>query len=128
MSASNLKDADDFAAVLDMYSSVVIVQRQRCPPGLKTSDNPSQNIPMGQEFRRHRLLMTYVSTTHFCTLQYILIVYLTRVNTNIAAATEEKQDEIWSRFCALYLPATVDRLLIFLSQPMPLTPKSAKWS
>ncbi|KAJ6602381.1 hypothetical protein DFH09DRAFT_1124750 [Mycena vulgaris] len=56
--------------------------------GLKITD---RNLPDGQEVERHARLM-----------------FDLRRN---GQKTEEQQDIVWSRFCALYLPATINRLL-----------------
>lgn len=58
--------------------------------GLKNS-TIGRDVPVGQEQERHRRFMEYLRMNRF--------------------QTEEQQDVVWSRFCALYLPATVDRLL-----------------
>ncbi|KAJ7119564.1 hypothetical protein C8R44DRAFT_788408 [Mycena epipterygia] len=76
----NLPDSDTFAVIL----------------GLKTSVDPNQNLPEGQEMERHHRLMSHLRM--------------------IDTQTEENQDLVWSKFCALYLPATVDR---FLDPPVP---------
>ncbi|KAJ7721744.1 hypothetical protein DFH07DRAFT_857579 [Mycena maculata] len=59
--------------------------------GLKTSIYPERNLADGQEFERHRRLMFYL-----------------RRNSQ---ESEAQRDVVWSRFCALYLPATINRLL-----------------
>ncbi|KAJ7471900.1 hypothetical protein FB451DRAFT_1251353 [Mycena latifolia] len=59
--------------------------------GLKKSAYPNLNIPEGQELERHGRLMQYLRSND--------------------KETEKQQDVIWSRFCPLYLPATIERLL-----------------
>ncbi|KAK7028287.1 hypothetical protein R3P38DRAFT_2935181 [Favolaschia claudopus] len=58
--------------------------------GLKHSIYPNRNLPDGQEFTRHERLMVYLHRN--------------------AEESEPQQDIINSRFCALYLPATIDKL------------------
>ncbi|KAJ7902792.1 hypothetical protein B0H14DRAFT_2667701 [Mycena olivaceomarginata] len=59
--------------------------------GLESSSDPYRNLPEGRELERHNRLLTYVRRN--------------------ALEPEPQQDVVWSRFCALYLPATIDRLL-----------------
>ncbi|KAJ7510297.1 hypothetical protein B0H11DRAFT_2269704 [Mycena galericulata] len=70
--------------------------------GLKTSIYPERNIPEGQELERHARLMFYLRRN--------------------GQESQEQRDVIWSRFCALYLPATIDRLL---NLPVPTDATSA---
>ncbi|KAJ7629475.1 hypothetical protein DFH06DRAFT_1225825 [Mycena polygramma] len=59
--------------------------------GLKSSMFPDRNLPDGQELERQHRMRLYLKGN--------------------GRATQAQQDIIWSRFCAFYLPATVDRLL-----------------
>ncbi|KAJ7764827.1 hypothetical protein B0H16DRAFT_429815 [Mycena metata] len=59
--------------------------------GLKS--DPLNNVALGlQERVRHRRFMV-------------------QLHNKILVKTEQEQDRVWSKFCALYLPGTVDRLL-----------------
>ncbi|KAJ7117928.1 hypothetical protein C8R43DRAFT_1036920 [Mycena crocata] len=58
--------------------------------GFRTG-NPNLQIPQGQEMERSCRVMMHIKTRE--------------------PKTEPEQDKAWSRFCALYLPATVERLL-----------------
>ncbi|KAJ6589004.1 hypothetical protein B0H19DRAFT_227597 [Mycena capillaripes] len=59
--------------------------------GLKRSIYPDRNLSEGQELERYDRLKLYIRRNQ--------------------QGTEEQQDVVWSPFCALYLPATVNRLL-----------------
>ncbi|KAJ7262726.1 hypothetical protein B0H12DRAFT_1104191 [Mycena haematopus] len=59
--------------------------------GLKQSIYSDRNLPEGREHERHQRLLLYLRRN--------------------AQETQSQQDVIWSRFCALYLPATIDRIL-----------------
>ncbi|KAJ7186828.1 hypothetical protein C8R46DRAFT_280471 [Mycena filopes] len=61
--------------------------------GLKTSTDPARNLPLGQEILRQGRLMFELHTIR----QH--------------HPSQYDQDIVWSQFCALYLPATIDRLL-----------------
>ncbi|KAF8147795.1 hypothetical protein K438DRAFT_459329 [Mycena galopus ATCC 62051] len=59
--------------------------------GLKSSIYPDRNLREGRELERHQRLLGYLRRN--------------------ALETQMQQDVIWSRFCAVYLLATIDRLL-----------------
>ncbi|KAJ7650615.1 hypothetical protein FB45DRAFT_21077 [Roridomyces roridus] len=65
--------------------------------GLKKSDPPGGDIPEGQEFTRWRIVRMFMFQNE--------------------ETPGEHQDMVWARFCAEYLPATVDRLLNHLPVP-----------
>ncbi|KAJ7650614.1 hypothetical protein FB45DRAFT_1050528 [Roridomyces roridus] len=65
---------------------------------LKQSDFSDRDIPEGNEFERWTIFNQYVLRNN--------------------QETQEQQDVIWSRFCAVYLPAMVDRLISHLPVPL----------
>ncbi|KAJ7280225.1 hypothetical protein C8J57DRAFT_1220726 [Mycena rebaudengoi] len=96
--------SDDFAVLLIRQVAQNVHRR------LKRSKYPDRELPEGKEHERHRLL----------------VVYLRRNREE----TQMQQDIVWSRFCALYLPATVDRLLdlpVAVDFPISGDAKSIEW-
>ncbi|KAJ7675435.1 hypothetical protein B0H17DRAFT_1207624 [Mycena rosella] len=75
--------SQDFAVLLGL--PIVNPQPEETPEA-------NLNFPVGQEFKRKERFMHYLRWSG-------------------SGQTQDQQDIIWSKFCALYLPATIDRLL-----------------
>ena len=106
ISQLNMPFSDDFAVLLGPVNVIAMDLRHLSLSGLKRSMIDDGRSDISERERMNLLCSGYVDSS---SLRYHTTPDTICQLPRLFMEHEEQQDIIWGRFCALYLPATVDR-------------------